>query len=213
VVRIGWKPIVSAAVLIAAFVAVRCYGGSSYERGRRESEVAHTDSVRRAVTAKLDSANKVMVPVLEGLVRENDSLKAEARSARIAAAQASLAAKRLAGRLRDVSAALADSTPLSVRTLIDSLVIAEDSLGYRVEHLIAQSAADSIRMDGLVSEIRGWQQHYNDARAALDTANKEIAQLKSLKRPKRPKFGFRTGLLTGIIVTIGGILAAASLGH
>lgn len=212
-VKVGWRPLVTVAAVIAAVVAVRCYGGSRYERGRRESELSHTDSVRRVVTKSLDSAEKVMVPVLEGLMRENDSLRAESRSARLAAGQAALTARRLSDRLKAVSSALADSTPPAVRTLIDSVVIANDSLVAYTEQLISRSAADSVRIVSLGAELTRWRGHYEDARAALDTAEKEIGQLKGLKSPKRKRFGFRAGVLAGVVVTVGAILAAAQLGH
>ncbi len=212
-VKVGWRPIVSAVVIVAAIVAVKCYGGKSYDRGRREAELWHTDSVRKIVTAALDSQHKAMVPVLEERMRENESLKTIARESRIAAANAIGRARRAEERLHSADAALLDSAPPEVRLIVDSLLVSNDSLKVNLERVIGLSKSIEMQNDSLVKSMGEWQSLYTSARAALDTSAKEVAQLKAIKTPKKPRFGFKSGVVVGVAGTVGAIIAGLLLTH
>lgn len=196
--RVAWQAAVAGLILLGGFAALRCYGSRSYDRGREESQIAHTDSVRRAVTAALDSAEKVMVPVLERLVQQNDSLVAESREARRLAAQSVARARRAEEALRAIPDTLLAVTPPEVRALIDSLVVRSAALRADVDRLYVANVKLESQNDSLLTAAASWRSLAQQTRAALDTSAKEIAQLQALKTPKK-RFGFWAGVGTGAL--------------
>lgn len=199
--KLAIQAIVAALVLGGGFGVLRCYGGSRYEDGRKRAEAAHTDSVRLRVTAALDSASRVMVPVLEGLTRENDSLRTANAEVVRTAREASARARRAEQALSSVPDSVMAVTPPEVRDLIRNLTESSAALRIEVDKLASSNAALSSQNDSLLVAAASWRKLYGDARAALDTSAKEISQLKRLKDP--PRCGFRCGFVTGSLLVAG----------
>jgi hypothetical protein len=191
-------------LLLGGFWALSRYGKGKYDDGRREAEIARTDSVRVAMTRAIDSVHATMVPVLEGLVRENDSLRLEARRTRIDAVAAVGRARRAEARLRELPDSILAVTPPEVRALIDSLVASSDSLAGLVQTMTGQSLALQAASDSALAEAGKWKSLQEATRTALDTAALEIEQLKRKKDP--PRCGWKCGFTAGVL-TVGGIVA------
>lgn len=197
--------VIAAALLLAGgFFALSRYGARKYDEGRRQAEIAHTDSVRKEMTRVIDSVHAAMSPVLESMVRENDSLKAERRSLRLAAGQAVMRAKHLDSLYQSVKAQI-DVSPPEVRDLIDQYRASNDSLSEKVKLLIAENLrADTEREEALL-EAAKWKSLQELTRSTLDTAEKEIDQLKKQKKP--PRCGWKCGFVAGTL-TLGAIIAS-----
>lgn len=211
--KVGWQSIVAAVVLLAGFWTVRCYGHSNYDRGRREAEVAHSDSSRLWIKRGADSATRASDQQVTVLVRAIDSLRTE--NARIVklADDAQLRYRQARRALDNIPKEVLDSTDRRVIAALDSMTAVNGNLEAAV---VALTANNNILVDRLTSDsvaMRRLQDSRDRWRNAYDTASTEIKQLKALKTPKKPRFGFRSGLLTGIIGTIAALVATAVLAH
>lgn len=187
-------------VMVAGFSAITCYGKKKYDDGRRQAEIAHTDSVRKEMTRVIDSVHTAMSPVLEGMLRENESLKAERRSLRLSAGQAVMRARHLDSLYESLRTQITLAPP-EIQDLIDTYRASNDTLQEKVKALIAENLkTDSEREDALMQASR-WKVLQEQTRSALDTAEKEIKQLQKQKKP--PRCGFRCGFVVGTLTVVG----------
>lgn len=185
-----------------------CYGRLKYNEGRRQSELAHTDSVRKVITKSIDSVHKAMEPVLAEILKENEATKVEARQSRIDAASALGRAKRAEEALHHLPDSVRDITPPQVRTLIDSLLTSSAALRFSVQDLAEKTVRLQAGKDSAIAEAARWKALQERTRMALDTAAKEISQLKHEKKP--PKCGFRCGFVSGVL-TVGAVVGTIVL--
>lgn len=205
--KLAWQTAIAFLVLGGGFWALSCYGKQHYDDGRRESEVARTDSVRVAMTHAIDSAQAAMLPTLEALRLENDSLRTENRRARLSAVASATRARRSEALL----IAVADSAgvPPRVRELIDSMVVSSAALRASVETLTVQNIDLETAKVRAVVEAEKWAALQHQTWEALNTAALEVEQLK--RRKDAPRHGFKAGLVTGlltaaaVVVTILGV--------
>lgn len=209
--RMAWQAAAFAAVMAAGVWALSCHGKSGYDQGRRAAEVAHTDSVRRAVTKAVDSVHAVMAPVLEGLIRENAAVREEARKARIGAAAAAGRARRAERAFADLPKAVLDSTPPEVVAVLDSMAKASEALRSSVDRLAEQTVVLQAGRDSALAEAKRWAALQVRTRAALDTAGKEIRQLRAQKRP--PKCGFKCGFVAAVLTVGAAITTILAVGR
>jgi len=200
-----------AAVALIAVIAIvfGLYGHSRYNAGRDQAQYAHTDSVRKILTRALDSASKAQTPVLNDLLKQNDVLKAEARKSRIEAATAIGRADRAEAALEHLPDSIRAITPPEVRVVLDSMSAASDALKVSVQHMAEKMVATEASKDSALAEAVRWRSLYGDARAALDTAAKEIGQLQDLRKP--PRCGAKCGVVLGAGTTLAIIFTASKL--
>lgn len=211
--KLGWRVGASALVLFFAAWAIKCYGGSSYDRGRREAEIAHSDSARVWVARGADSVSRLADKTVTELVRLNDSLRTAAAVATDNARDA-LARERQAKELLDhVPKEVIERTDPRVRAALDSIVdsngrlhVALVAVTEQADLLSERLAADSVAMRRLQEARDRWKMAY-------DTASTEVRQLRNVKTPKGPRFGFKSGLAAGIALVVGVLLAAGHIGH
>lgn len=211
--KIGWQSIVAAVVLLAGFWTVRCYGGNQYTRGRREAEVAHSDSSRLWLKRGADSVSRIADQQVAQLVRVIDSLHSENARVIQVARDAQARYREARGLLANIPKETLDSTDRRVVAALDSMTAANGDLEAAItalsghnNSLANQLAADSVAMRQLQESRDRWK-------SAYDTASTEIRQLKAIKTPKKPRFGFKWGFIGGIATAIGAIVATVALTH